>query len=370
MKFTPAIRFRNRQSRDCHVLVTGGAGYIGSHTCLVLLEAGYKVVVVDNLCNSFKESLNRVQKIANKRLHFVKASVDDMDALSKVFETFQIYAVIHFAGLKAVSESIAQPLLYYHNNFIATCTLLQCMQKYNVHRIIFSSSATVYGNPDSASIPETAPTGPLTPYGRSKLMCEEAIRDVCTSNKNMCAAILRYFNPVGSHESGLIGENPRDAPNNLMPCVTRAMITGKPLNIFGQDYSTKDGTAIRDFIHVMDLARGHVAALRKVLKVDGHFCEIYNMGNGTGHSVMDVVVSMRDVSGCLVPHIVTDRRPGDAESVVADPSKAYRQLKWKPELALEVMCGSAWKWQSQNPEGYSYKVSMIKKISKLFICTV
>jgi len=256
--------------------------------------------------------------------------------------------------------------LYYHVNFAATCTLLKCMQKFGVHRIIFSSSATVYGNPDCPAIPENAATGPLTPYGRSKLMCEQAIQDVCASDTSMSAAILRYFNPVGSHESGLIGENPRDEPNNLMPCVTRAMITGKPLNVFGQDYNTKDGTAIRDFIHVMDLARGHVAALKKVLKVDGHFCEIYNMGNGTGHSVMDVVVTMGRVSGYVVPHVITDRRPGDAEAVVADPSKAYKQLMWKPILGLETMCSSAWKWQSQNPEGYLRPGSVVRKFRKVF----
>jgi UDP-glucose 4-epimerase len=249
-----------------YIMVTGGAGYIGSHTTLYLLQNKYKVVVVDNLCNSYRESLRRVEKLANARVKFVKCNLEDKKALNKVFKQYNISAVIHFAGLKSVSESIADPLRYYLNNVTATCTLLECMRENDCKRIIFSSSATVYGNVSVPFITEDAPTGPLTPYGRSKLMCEEVIADTCKSWPELSATVLRYFNPVGSHESGTLGENPRNKPNNLMPCVTSAMITKTPLHIFGNDYSTKDGSAIRDFIHVVDLAKGHVAALRSIEK--------------------------------------------------------------------------------------------------------
>lgn len=344
---------------DSYILVTGGAGYIGSHTTLALLKNNYKVVVVDNLCNSYKESIQRVRTLAKcdkKDLVFVKASVNDKLALDKIFQQYNIVAVIHFAGLKSVSESLHHPLRYYRNNVTATCILLECMNMYGCNKIVFSSSATVYGNASEPYIKETAPVSPLTPYGRSKLMCEEVIIDTCNSRPDLSAIILRYFNPVGCHESGMIGENPRNAPNNLMPCVTGAMVSNSPMRVFGSDYDTKDGTAIRDFIHVVDLAEGHVAALQKLERVtskqEKRFVQIYNMGNGVGSSVKDVIETMQQVTEVTVPHKYVERRPGDAECVVADPSKAYEELDWKPKLPLEDMCETAWNWQKQNPDGY------------------
>jgi UDP-glucose 4-epimerase len=363
--------YDKNNEKNAYILVTGGAGYIGSHTTLSLLKSGYKVVIVDNLCNSYKESIQRVRFLSEcdkKDLIFIKASVNDKFALSKIFEKYKISAVIHFAGLKSVTESIHHPLRYYRNNVTATCVLLECMALYGCKRIVFSSSATVYGNTSEAYIKETARVSPLTPYGRSKLMCEEVIVDTCKSGKDLSAAILRYFNPVGCHESGLIGENPRNAPNNLMPCVTGAMLSNIPMCVFGKDYNTKDGTAIRDFIHVVDLADGHVAALRKLEQIGEkasnaeNFCEIYNMGNGVGSTVKEVISMMEEVTTILVPHNYVKRRDGDAECVVADPSKSYTELVWKPNLTLEQMCKSAWNWQKKNPNGYRKNKPITKNL--------
>lgn len=341
--------------RASYILVTGGAGYIGSHTTLCLLQNGYRVIVVDNLCNSYSESITRIRELSEcdkDDLLFIKLSVNDKKALCKVFNKYQISSVIHFAGLKSVSESIRDPLTYYHNNVTATCTLLECMELYGCHKIVFSSSATVYGNATEAYIKENAAVNPLTPYGRSKLMCEEVIKDACKSAPVMCAAILRYFNPVGCHESGLLGENPRNAPNNLMPCVTDAMYKKSPMKLFGDDYSTPDKTAIRDFIHVEDLAAGHLAALKKLESIHVSFCKIFNMGNGIGSSVKEIINTMEKVTGVPVPYTISPRRDGDAECVVADPTKAFTELQWKPCRDLSTMCSSAWNWKSKNPDGY------------------
>lgn len=353
---TMQIKRRSSTVSEPRVLVTGGAGYIGSHTTLSLLQSGYKVVIIDNLRNSYRESVERVVHLANVKsgdVIFVKGSVDNKVKLEKIFTRYNIASVIHFAGLKSVSESLTNPLDYYHNNVTATCVLLQCMKKYNCNRIVFSSSATVYGNAIDPYIKEDAPTSPMTPYGRSKLMCEDIILDSCNGNSKLCAVILRYFNPVGCHESGLIGENPKNAPNNLMPCVTNAMMTKQSMQLYGDDYKTDDGTAVRDFIHVCDLADGHVSALRKLEGIKRDFCQIYNMGNGKGSSVKQVIETMEKVSGVEVPHEIVNRRPGDAECVVADPTKAFDELTWKPKHNLEEMCGSAWKWKAKNPNGYA-----------------
>ena len=338
------------------VLVTGGAGYIGSHTTLALLQSGYKVIIVDNLRNSYKESVKRVRLLSNCAkgdVIFVKGTMQDRAKLNKVFDKYNIFAVIHFAGLKAVSESIKEPLLYYNNNVTATCVLLKVMKEHGCSNIVFSSSATVYGDAKDAYIKETAPTGPLTPYGRSKLMCEEIIRDTCSSDLKTSGIVLRYFNPVGCHPSGLIGENPRNAPNNLMPCVTNAMSTQKPMMLYGDDYKTVDGTAIRDFIHVSDLAEGHVSALRKLQTSKKGFFDIYNMGNGKGSSVRQVIETMQDVTNVAVPHTIVGRRSGDAMCVVADASKAKIELNWTPQQDIVSMCTTAWKYKAHNPHGYA-----------------
>jgi UDP-glucose 4-epimerase len=356
-------------SHDARVLVTGGAGYIGSHTTLRLLQYGYKIIVVDNLCNSYKESIRRIRNLAKCQrndLIFIQGSVEDKRCLQKIFDRYNIVSVIHFAGLKSVSDSIKHPLVYYRNNVSATSVLLETMQKFGCHRIVFSSSATVYGNTQAAFVNENAPTVPQTPYGRSKLMCEDIIIDACNANPNFNAAILRYFNPVGCHESGLIGENPRDAPNNLMPCIVNAIASETAMNIFGDDYDTRDGSAIRDYIHVCDLAEGHVAALRKLEASKYGFCQIYNMGNGHGATVKELVATMEHVTGLEVPHIVVARRAGDAECVVADPLKAFEELDWKPELLLEDMCLSAWKWKCLNPTGYvSYRKTLKQHLQQI-----
>jgi len=311
---------------------------------------------VDNLCNSYVESVTRIKELSGATdddVIFCNISVNDKRALCKVFAKYRITAVIHFAGLKSVSESIKEPMRYYYNNVTATCTLVECMKRYSCHRIVFSSSATVYGNATDAYIKETAAVGPLTPYGRSKLMCEQIIQDACKGSPELCAVILRYFNPVGCHESGLLGENPRNAPNNLMPCVTEAMHSKAPMRLFGTDYNTPDGTAIRDFIHVQDLAEGHLAALRRLEKVHVSFCKVYNMGNGVGSSVKEVITTMEKVTGVKVPHKICPRRDGDAECVVADPTKAFTELNWRPQLDITVMCSSAWNWKTLNPVGYA-----------------
>jgi UDP-glucose 4-epimerase len=357
----------NKQS---YILVTGGAGYIGSHTTLLLLQAGYKVVVIDNLCNSYKKSIKRVRKLANAQkgdLIFVKADLKDKKSLNAVFRKFNITSVIHFAGLKSVSESQDHPIMYYQNNVLATVSLLETMVKYHCHNIVFSSSATVYGDTKEPYIKEDAPTNPLTPYGRSKLMCEHVIQDVC-KNKQVSAVILRYFNPVGCHPSGLLGENPKGTPNNLMPCLTKAMVANKPLKLYGDDYDTKDGTAVRDFIHVMDLGKGHIDALNK-LEHNGAekqgFCQVYNMGNGHGSSVMQVVLTMTKVAQQQVLYDIVERRVGDAECVVANPTKAMTQLGWMPKHTLDEMCSSAWYWTTSSQGEETKSVSLKTRFGRL-----
>jgi len=357
---------------QAYILVTGGAGYIGSHTTLALLQNGYKVVIVDNLCNSYREAIDRIRFLANdkkRQLVFVKGDVDDKDCLRRIFKKYHIDAVVHFAGLKSVTESFEAPLHYYRNNVTATCVLLECMKDFGCNRIVFSSSATVYGNAKRAFIEESDPVAPLTPYGRSKLMCEDIILDSCVARKELCAVILRYFNPVGCHESGLLGENPRNAPNNLMPCVTQAMSKGTPMCIFGNDYKTKDGTPVRDFIHVSDLSMGHVAALKKLETVSRSFARIYNMGNGKGSTVMQVIETMCEITGIDVPYKIVGRRTGDAECVVANPERAFKELYWTPRRSLDAMCRSAWNWQSKNPDGYRRRRSLWKKVVQLFAAT-
>lgn len=333
------------------ILVTGGTGYIGSHTCVELLNAGYEVIIVDNLSNSKIEVVNRIRKITGKSPKFYELDILNKEALSRVFEENNISAVIHFAGLKAVGESVKLPIKYYHNNVTGTIVLCQTMEKYKVKNIVFSSSATVYGNPKTLPIKEDFPLQAINPYGRTKLMIEEILSDMYNGDKDWSISILRYFNPIGAHKSGNIGEDPNDIPNNLMPFVTQVALKKiDRLNIFGDDYSTPDGTGVRDYIHVVDLAKGHLRALDKVL--DGKDISIYNLGTGTGYSVLDLVKVFERVTGQTIPFKAVERRPGDIAECYADPSKAYRELKWKTEKTLEDMCKDAWNWQVKNPDGY------------------
>lgn len=337
-----------------YVLVTGGAGYIGSHTVLYLLQEGYNVIVVDNLCNSNIETIDTLRSFTRdpkRQLIFFKETICDKVKMMEIFQNFNITTVIHFAGLKSVSESINEPLEYYNNNVITTLILLECMKKTMVPRIVFSSSATVYGDVrGSDMIKEEANLKPLTPYGKSKLMCEDIIRDYIVSNGNSYSVILRYFNPVGCHKSGLLGENPKNKPNNLMPCITNAMCSKIPMKIFGYDYDTKDGTAVRDYIHVCDLAQGHIAAVKKLERTNINENDdrtfIYNMGNGIGYSVKEMIETMEKVTNVTVPRILSDRRAGDAECVIADPRKAFEELSWKPKRDMNIICASVWKWKS------------------------
>lgn len=333
------------------ILVTGGAGYIGSHTCIELLQAGHDVVVVDNLVNSKEEALKRVQKITGKKLTFHKVDLLDKEGLNAVFENSSIDTVIHFAGLKAVGESVSIPLRYYHNNITGTLLLCAVMEKYKVRNIVFSSSATVYGNPDKVPIKENFPLSATNPYGRSKLMIEEILRDLYCADTSWHIAILRYFNPVGAHQSGQIGEDPYGIPNNLMPYITQ-VASGKlsELSVFGNDYPTSDGTGIRDYIHVVDLAIGHIKALEKLTSNPG--VVTYNLGTGQGYSVLEVVSAFEQASGKRIPYKIVDRRPGDIASCYADNSKAERELNWSAEKDLGEMCRDAWRWQSGNPDGY------------------
>ncbi len=333
------------------ILVTGGAGYIGSHACVELLEAGYDVVIVDNFSNSKPEVLNRIKKITRKAFKFYEVDLLNPDALRQVFESEKLEAVIHFAGLKAVGESVAIPLKYYQNNITGTLNLCDLMEKYHVFNMMFSSSATVYGNPKRVPITENFPLGTLNPYGRTKLMIEEILRDLYVSNENWCVVLLRYFNPIGAHESGLIGEDPNGIPNNLMPYITQVAVgKRKHLNVFGSDYDTHDGTGVRDYIHVADLAKGHLKALEKMKKITG--VETYNLGTGTGYSVLDMVNNFEKATGKKIPYVLTDRRPGDIDKCYADPTKALKELNWKAEMDLEDMCRDSWNWQEKNPEGY------------------
>ena len=333
------------------ILVTGGAGYIGSHTCVELLEAGYEVVVVDNLSNSSELSLSRVKKITGKSLTFYEADLLDRDALVDIFEKEKIDSVIHFAGLKAVGESVAKPLEYYHNNVTGTLVLCDVMRQFGVKNIVFSSSATVYGNPKTVPINEDFPLFATNPYGRTKLMLEEIFRDLYVADNEWRIVLLRYFNPIGAHESALIGEDPKGIPNNLVPYITQVAV-GKleKLSVFGDDYDTHDGTGVRDYIHVVDLADGHVKALDKIKKSSGVFT--YNLGTGVGYSVLDMVKAFAKTVGKEIPYKVIPRREGDIATCYADPSLASKELNWQAKRDLKDMCEDSWKWQKNNPKGY------------------
>ena len=336
-----------------NVLVTGGAGYIGSHTCVELLESGYGVVVIDNLCNSNPESLRRVQEITGKTLKFYEGDVRDEALLEKIFAENEIGCVIHFAGLKAVGESVAMPWEYYDNNLNTTLILTKVMKKVGMKNIIFSSSATVYSGDNEMPLQESSRTGNCTnPYGWTKYMTEQILSGMAFADKEWGVVLLRYFNPIGAHASGRIGEDPRGIPNNLMPYITQVAVGRRErLNVFGNDYDTHDGTGVRDYIHVVDLAKGHVAAIKYVLKNPG--CEVFNLGTGTGYSVLDMVKSFVSVNDVAVPYAITDRRPGDLAVCYADPAKSAEMLGWKAEKNLDDMCRDSWRWQKNNPMGYS-----------------
>jgi UDP-glucose 4-epimerase len=334
------------------ILVTGGAGYIGSHTSLELLNSGHDVVVLDNLSNSSEEALTRVQQLAGKSLSFYQADVRDENALNAIFAKEQIDAVIHFAGSKAVGESVAKPLFYYENNVAASVLLMQVMQQHNVHTLVFSSSATVYGEPESSPIREDFAVQPQSPYGRSKLMVEQIMADQVKANSDFSAVVLRYFNPVGAHPSGLIGEDPNGIPNNLMPFINQVAIGRRPhLAVFGDDYNTPDGTGVRDYIHVCDLASGHVKALETLHQQAGF--HVFNLGTGQGVSVLQMVEAYRRISAQVIAYQVVARRPGDIACCYADSSLAEQKLNWKAERGLEQMVADSWKWQKLNPQGYT-----------------
>jgi UDP-glucose 4-epimerase len=334
------------------ILTTGGAGYIGSHTCLELLQAGYDLVVVDNLSNSKMESLKRVQRIAGRSLCFYRVDLLDKAALASVFRSHEIDAVIHFAGLKAVGESTQIPLRYYHNNITGTLILCEVMKEFGVQTIVFSSSATVYGNPQKVPITEDFPLSAINPYGRTKLVIEEILRDVQAAEFGWQIGLLRYFNPVGAHKSGYIGEDPNGIPNNLFPYIAQVAVGKlKKLAVFGNDYPTPDGTGVRDYIHVVDLARGHLRALEKLRTKPG--LVIYNLGTGRGYSVLEVVSAFSKACGKPIPYKIVDRRPGDVASSYADPSLAHRELGWVATESLAEMCADAWRWQTTNPSGYT-----------------
>ena len=334
------------------ILLTGGAGYIGSHTLVELLNQNHEITVIDNLSNSKIESIKRVKTITGKELIFNKIDLCNIIELEKVFSSNQFEAVIHFAGLKAVGESVQKPLLYYYNNITGTINLCQMMIKYDVKNIVFSSSATVYGNPTSVPITEDFPIKPANPYGNTKYIIETILKDIQIANPDWNVIILRYFNPVGAHESGLIGEDPNGIPNNLMPYISQVAVGRLPyLKVYGNDYPTKDGTGIRDYIHVVDLAQGHLKALDKLLTNPG-YC-IYNLGTGQGYSVLDVITTFEKWSQRKIPYKIVGRRPGDITECYADPSKANRELAWKAERNLDDMCRDTWNWQKKNPNGYS-----------------
>lgn len=333
------------------ILVTGGAGYIGSHTVLLLLENGYDVVVVDNLCNSSKESLKRVKELTGKDVKFYENDINDFEAMDKIFSENDIFAVIHFAGLKAVGESVKIPLKYYENNLSGTFALLEAMKKNNVKKIVFSSSATVYGDPERVPITEDMKLGATNPYGRTKLFLEQILSDVYVADNEFSVSLLRYFNPIGAHESGRIGENPRGIPNNLMPYITQ-VASGKleKLSVFGDDYDTHDGTGVRDYIHVMDLAWGHIKAIEYIKDKTGVF--VHNLGTGTGYSVLDIVKAFEKANGLKIPYVIAPRRPGDIATCYADPTKAKNELGWEAKRGIEDMCRDSWNWQKNNPMGY------------------
>ena len=334
-----------------HILVTGGAGFIGSHTCVELLEAGYDVTVVDNLINSSELALERVEAIAGRKLSFVHADIRDAAALQSVFAAKPIDGVVHFAGLKAVGESVAEPLKYYDHNVHGSRTLLQCMLEHDVYDLVFSSSATVYGDPQTVPISESAPLSAVNPYGQTKLIIENMIRELGAAVPALNAVLLRYFNPVGAHPSGLIGEDPQDIPNNLMPYIAQVAV-GKldKLRVFGSDYPTKDGTGVRDYIHVVDLARGHLAALKRLAESPGVVA--YNLGTGNGYSVLQMHAAFERAADRSIPYELVERRGGDAAVCFADPALAEQELGWRAELELEAMTRDAWHWQQKNPNGY------------------
>ncbi|MBU3161561.1 UDP-glucose 4-epimerase GalE [Clostridium frigoris] len=333
------------------ILVTGGAGYIGSHTCVELLNSGYDVIVVDNFSNSKPESLRRVEEITGKHLKFYESDILDKAILEKIFSENNIEAVIHFAGFKAVGESIKTPILYYHNNITGTLILCTEMKKHNVKRLVFSSSATVYGMPKSVPISEYFPLSATNPYGRTKLMIETILQDMYSSDKEWSIAILRYFNPIGAHQSGRIGEDPNGIPNNLMPFITQVAVGKRDkLNIFGGNYATHDGTGVRDYIHVVDLAKGHLSALEKIMKTSG--IEPYNLGTGVGYSVLDLVKNFEKATNKKIPYVITAPRLGDIAKCYANPIKAKTILKWSAQKNIQDMCIDAWRFQVNNPNGY------------------
>jgi len=334
------------------ILVTGGAGYIGSHTVIELQNAGYDVIVCDNLCNSSKKSLERVEQITGQPVKFYLADILDAEALTKIFEENTIDSVIHFAGLKAVGESVAKPWEYYNNNITGTLVLVDVMKKFGCKNIIFSSSATVYGDPAFIPITEECPKGQCTnPYGWTKSMLEQILTDIQKADKEWNVVLLRYFNPIGAHKSGLIGENPNGTPNNLMPYVTQVAVGKRPhLSVFGNDYDTHDGTGVRDYIHVVDLAKGHVAAVKKLAEKAG--LKLYNLGTGNGYSVLDIVKNFEAATGVKIPYVITERRPGDIATCYSNADLALKELGWKAENGIKEMCEDSWRWQKMNPNGF------------------
>ncbi len=334
------------------ILVTGGAGYIGSHTIIELIATGHSVVVVDNLCNSTEIALQRVEKITGVSIPFYETDIRDKEKLNTILDKRSIDTCIHFAGLKAVGESVVKPHEYYDNNITGTLYLIDALRSHNIKNIIFSSSATVYGEPQITPITEDCPKGICTnPYGWTKWMIEQMLTDLHTADKSWNIVLLRYFNPIGAHESGLIGENPNGIPNNLMPYITQVAVGKRDkLHIFGNDYNTPDGTGVRDYIHVVDLARGHVKALEAINRSCG--VEVYNLGTGKGYSVLDIVKAFEKVNSVRIPYVIDPRRPGDIATCYSDPSKAWIELGWKAEFGIEEMCRDSWNWQWKNPDGY------------------
>ena len=335
------------------ILVTGGTGYIGSHTVVELLDAGYDVVVIDNLVNSSSESLKRVEQITGKKVRFYEADIRDRKALDRIFEENAIDACIHFAGLKAVGESVSKPVEYYDNNIIGTLVLIEAMRDHNVKNIVFSSSSTVYGNPAFIPITEECPKGiPTNPYGWTKSMLEQILSDVQKAVNDWNIILLRYFNPIGAHKSGLIGENPNGIPNNLMPFITQVAVgRQEKLRVFGNDYDTHDGTGVRDYIHVVDLALGHLKAIEKIAENPG--LAIYNLGTGNGYSVLDIVKAFEEASGVTIPYVIQERRSGDIATCYSDATKAKEELGWEAQYGILEMCADSWRWQSKNPNGYN-----------------
>ena len=333
------------------ILVTGGAGYIGSHTCLDLLQNGHETVVVDNLCNASRESLKRVEELSGKSIRFYEADLRDAAALDQIFAKERPEAVIHFAGLKSVPESVAKPLLYYDNNINGTLQLFQCMQKYGVYRFVFSSSATVYGSPKTVPIKEDFPLSVTNPYGRTKLMIEDMLRDLAAADPKFDIVLLRYFNPIGADISGRIGEDPNGIPNNLVPYITQVIVGKREyVRVYGNDYPTPDGTGVRDYIHVTDLAQGHTKAIDYMQQ--HHGLHVFNLGTGIGYSVLDVIHAFEQVIGREIPYRIMERRPGDIATCYADPALAEKEMGWQARFGIAEMCADAYRWQSMNPDGY------------------